>query len=100
MIKIKPGVNAKGLHPETILAIMVAAPIFEAHGVDCVVTSLLEGPHKFGSRHFDGFAVDFRTRDLTNPAKVSVATTMKDALDNQYDVVLEQTHLHVEFDPR
>ncbi len=100
MIKIKHGVNVQGLKPEILLAILIADPMFEAHGVDCVITSLLEGAHKPGSFHYDGLAVDLRSRELTEGGKISVVTALRNALGDQYDVVLESTHIHIEFDPR
>ena len=98
---LKPGVSVRGLRPEMCVALQVAEPIFLGEGVALVVTSAVDGRHKRGSLHYVGLAVDLRTRDLaTKKNRTRVHKKLRKALGDEYDVVLEKTHMHVEFDPK
>ena len=52
------------------------------------------------SWHYFGRALDFRTRNIPPLHRNSVAQEIGVSLGENYDVVLEATHLHVEFDPK
>lgn len=97
---IKAGVNITGIRPEILLAIIIARPIFEEYGVPFVITSALEGRHSRTSLHYAGQAVDFRISDLLPEARKEVTERIAVALGVQFDVVLEKTHIHVEFQPK
>lgn len=101
MIKIKTGVNTSGVKTEIILAIQIANSIYSKHNVDCVITELTGGTHSRGSLHYVGFAVDLRTRDFDNSEIIDkVSLELKESLGDQYDVVLEKDHIHIEFQPK
>ncbi len=97
---IKRGVRAKGLQPEISLAIEEAREVYREFGADLIITSMLDGQHMEGSLHYRGRAVDFRTRHLAQPDRALAANRLRLALGPEYDVVLEDTHIHVEFDPK
>ena len=99
MLRIKSGVRIGGLRPEMLFAIVAVNEVCRDAGVDCVVTSASEGTHNEGSLHFVGQAVDFRTRDMAEPLRGLFADNVQGRLGYDYDVVLEKTHLHVEFQP-
>lgn len=96
---MKHGVDIRGIQPEMLLALQVVHSIYEENGVALVITSALDGAHKQGSLHYSGYALDFRTRHVLPVVAQSLANDIAAALGKQYDVVLEDTHLHVEFDP-
>jgi len=101
MLSYKPGVKLFGLKTEILAAIAVAESVYTHYGVPCVVTSVTEGEHSPGSRHYIGQAIDIRTRNVPNEAMLSkIVVSIKDALTDEYDVVLETTHLHIEVDPK
>jgi len=80
---------------------MVAESVYRDRGYDCVVTSAIDGVHSHGSRHYSGLAVDLRTRNIdAEDMKRMVFNDIKHALGADFDVVLEETHLHIEFDPK
>jgi len=87
------------VRPEIWHAIEVANQILSEENANCVVTSLCDGKHSKNSKHYEGNAVDFRTRHLIDSDKSYFAAAMQQRLGGDYDVVLEDTHLHVEFDP-
>lgn len=97
MIQLKRGVRAAGIRPEIVLALQVAEGIWQDQGKALVVTSLTEGRHSRTSLHYSGAAADLRIWDLdAERARRELA----DALGEDYDVVLEQDHIHCEFQPK
>jgi hypothetical protein len=61
-----------------------------------VITSCAEGTHGSGSFHYFHKALDFRIpKNVLNKAK-----ELKEMLGEDYDIVLEDTHVHVEFHPK
>ena len=100
MVRIKSGASISGLRPEMVLALIIIDGILSQYDVDVVLTSGLDSKHGRGSLHFVGLALDFRTRDMA-PDDLGPATLeIKAALGEQYDVVLEGNHWHVEFQPK
>lgn len=45
-----------------------------------------------------GNAIDLRTRDLSKEQREQLAQRLKDALGNNYDVIDEGDHIHIEYD--
>lgn len=99
MTSIKSGVKVGGLKPEALLAINIAAGVYRKYGYDLVLTSALDGAHSPNSRHYVGLAIDIRTRDIARYDLADIIQDLKTALGDEYDVVLEHDHLHVEHDP-
>lgn len=81
--------------PMLNVMIVVAAQM----GGQAYITSACEGEHGPGSLHPHGYALDFRIRDIPNAKRPALAEAVSEALGDDYDVVLEPTHLHVEYDP-
>lgn len=100
MLILKEGVSLVGMRPEMLVGLQVIHSIYEQMGADCVVTSALDGKHSRTSLHYVGQALDFRTRDLIESDKAYLLGTAKSSLGPEFDVVLEKTHLHVEFQPK
>lgn len=106
MIRIKhskqhPQQSARvyGMQTPILLAIMMAAPIFEKYGVDLVITSGMEGRHGLRSMHYLGYAVDFRNRDIKVTERGQIIVALQDALGPDYQVINEKDHIHVQFRP-
>lgn len=102
MVKLKEGVTLLGLAPQMVIAVMAADALYERYGVDCVITSGNDGKHSVKSKHYAGCALDFRTRDLQDPIfhGKEIADELRAALGQDYDVILETDHIHVEWEPR
>lgn len=99
-IRLKHGVKIDAIAPQIVLAISVAESFLRDINRDCWVTSVNEGTHVRTSLHYIGHAVDFRRRHLTNIEAESLAGHLRSALGPQYDVVLADTHIHVEYQPK
>ena len=97
-MKIKEGVSIAGIRPEVLIGVMVADPILSEYGQETVITSCMDGKHKRASAHYTGRAVDLRIWDLITP-KVCVQK-ISTALGEDFDVILEGNHIHLEFDPK
>lgn len=103
---IKAGVRIEGLRPEIVLAIVLVQPLFFERGIPLVITSVVDGKHSKGSRHYVGLAVDLRSKQVDGfKQKADLLHEMKKVLGDQYDVILEDQgevneHYHIEFDPR
>lgn len=106
-VKFKDGVNPHGVRLETIRLIVEASHVYIGFGKPHVtVTSINDGKHSRSSRHYMGYAVDFRTRDDNDwqqwpeAEKQQIAQALRNRLGSDYDIVVEGTHLHCEFDPK
>lgn len=76
------------------------------YGVRATVTSILDGTHMKGSKHYEGKAFDLRTWEDSSgnqmpPAdKQSLASEIAKNLGRDWDVVVEGDHIHIEYDPK
>ena len=100
MIQIKPKARVRGLQPEMILAIMVANDVYAQYDIICVITEGTGAKHRRGSLHYVGLAIDLRTRNIPPNLREPVAQQIRVALGEEYDVVLESDHIHIEFQPK
>lgn len=97
---IKPGVRINGIKPEMLLGVIVANSIFEKHGKEFTLTSVVDSKHSRGSKHYSGNAIDARTRHLSTVEADRLTIAINTALGADFDVVLESTHLHLEYHPK
>ena len=96
MIKLTEGVRLLGMRPELLLAIVIAAELWGARGMDLIVTGVTDGERMQDSLYYAGAAVDISAPDS---AAASLAEELDVALGVEYDVVVETTHIHVEYRP-
>lgn len=69
-------------------------------GKGIVVTSILDGKHKEGSKHYIGEAFDLRSFIYSKVEIAMLDIAFKEALGKDYDVLFEIDHFHIEFDPK
>lgn len=96
-IRIKQGVEYK--FDGALKILLVAARLLKENGIPLVWTSGTDGTHMSGSKHYSGEAIDLRTWYMTKDVQEDMVFELQTALGNDYDVVLEPTHIHVEYDP-
>lgn len=94
---IKAGVDISRLERATRRSLTVVAVILRDHKYELVITSTYEGDHMPGSLHYANRAYDIRV-----PANMKRILTdeIKDALSFDFDVILEEDHIHIEYDPK
>lgn len=101
-IEFKNGVKMGIPHSAMVLAIVaVGGVLHNNYGVPCIITSMADGKHSDNSLHYDMQAFDIRTKHL--PPGVSpeqVAADIRGVLTDEWDVVVEDTHIHIERDLR
>lgn len=103
MLRLKPGVRLYGIRPEAAVGIYVAASVFTEFGYHCIVTSVADGTHSHASLHYAGAGFDLRRRHVDDDdaeAVQDIDKHLRDALGDEFDVVLEDTHWHVEYQPK
>ena len=71
-----------------------------AIGKPCVVTSGRDGQHQVHSKHYTDEALDFRRFHLEPHECDAFVQSLKDTLGQDFDVVIEGDHFHIEYDPK
>lgn len=94
--------TVKAEHPSLHLidGLLTACVVYTLRGYTFMVTSIEDSEHGAVSLHPSGNAADIRTRHLPVVELPALHRALKDALGGDYDVVLEKTHLHIEYDPK
>lgn len=100
MIQLKPGVRIQGVRNEVLLGINIASSVFQSFGHDCILTSVIDGTHSRGSLHYSGGAFDLRRRHIQEDDIQPLFISLKEALGADFDVILEGTHFHIEYQPK
>lgn len=102
MIQLKPGVSLIGMQPQMALVMLVVQDVFTASHYAVTITCGSEGKHGKSSKHFIGYALDIRTLRIgieLDEAKM-LAGEIGRCLGSEFDVVTEEDHLHIEYDPK
>ncbi len=79
--------------------------VFQSHaGRDCIVTAGRDGKHHGdsyidGSDHYDGRALDCRTRDMNARQIQQTAADLKAELGDNWFILIEPSHIHIAYDP-
>lgn len=81
-----------------LFGLQVANEVYQEYFEECVVTCGDNGKHSKTSLHYSGNAVDLRRYSDIDMKKLR--DEIKSRLNIDYDVILEETHLHLEFQPR
>jgi len=100
-VHAKKGITFKGVKPEIAVAIPIAATVVESLGGRFVITSLSGGEDWRSPRslHPRGYAFDIRIWDFPSlESQRNLVRALQDALGDEFDVVLESDHIHIEFD--
>lgn len=98
LIHLKEGVDWHEIDHRIYHAVAIAAEVWKGLGKPTLtITSGRRPATGRRSWHWYGCAVDLRIWGLDDPAVA--ARRLAAALGDDYDVVLESDHIHVEFDP-
>jgi len=104
-MKIKLGVDIHDVRPETVIGMLIVDGYYKSTSNELTVTSVKDGTHMPNSFHYSGLAFDCRLP--ITPIGVSkdwlsktFVPGLRSSLGYQWDVLLEETHIHVEFDQR
>jgi hypothetical protein len=95
-------VRIQGITTELKFGLDVASYVYEKHGKELVITSGSEFStrHSETSLHYSGNAVDLRTSYFRSGEVDIVKAEIKERLGRDFDVVIESTHIHLEYQPK
>lgn len=93
----KEGVITAGLSPYFYMSHFDSCGILVSavSGTRATVTAALDGKHSVNSMHYKGMAIDIRTKDWKCDVE-TLARAIAFHLGNDYCVVMEPDHLHVQ----
>jgi len=94
---IKAGVDISRLNRQIRRALHVIDNAFLDNGEETVVTSTYEGNHSAASLHYANDAVDIR---IPKKRVKEILSRIKNRLGDNFDIVDEQDHIHIEYDPK
>jgi hypothetical protein len=88
------------LKPTTEAIKIAAERAFAEWNLTAVITSGRDGVHMASSKHYTGDALDFRRWQSDAIGRTTqIVEHMRSLLGSEFDVVLERTHIHAEYDP-
>ena len=100
-LKFKADVKIRGIRSELLAGLMVCDDVYRDWATNSMtVTSVVDSRHSETSLHYDGAAADLRTRNVSPENWASLTAALKEALTDEFDVVLEADHIHLEFQPK
>lgn len=106
-MRFKENVKVFGIKPEIVIILPIIDEVYNLIvGRGCTITSVTDGKHGKTSLHPFGFAIDIRTRDdnsgyqWRDGIKEELAKELRLRLTDEYDVVVEGSHIHIEYDNR
>jgi len=93
-------IGLQNLCPQIVLALIIVDQVMQKAGAQAMITSVNDARHSKKSLHYDGKAVDLRTRWFSDPK--AVVYECKRALGNSpdIDIILEKDHIHMEYQPK
>jgi len=94
---LKAGVDISRLERNTRRSLSKVAYIFSDEIELFIITSTYEGNHSAGSLHYANQAYDVRVPDQS---RMRILARIKAVLTDDFDVVMERTHYHIEYDPK
>jgi hypothetical protein len=99
-LSLKNGVRVFGLTTPTLLAVMVAKEAYSELGFDLVITAGIDGKHVSGSSHYEGNAIDLRTRAIPADKQAELLARIQERLGDDYFAQIEADHIHIQFKPK
>ena len=98
------GVDLEGIVPASVDPIIDAArTVYDRFGKDLVITSATDGQHMAGSLHYEGKALDLRASEAwgySDRVRKQIVQHLRRTLGPAFDVVLHDSHVHIERDPK
>lgn len=96
----KKGVILETLKPEALQALECALYVYSYYGKKLTVTSTNDGKHMAASQHYKNQAFDTRTWNIDPKIQMAIVEKCRKLLGRDYDILIEPTHIHFEYDPK
>ena len=102
---VKSTVKLYRAQPEMAFIHAEVRALFAELDVPCDITSVMDSRHMSLSLHGAGYAIDYRSKGMSQSLKDEILTELKARLGFMCDILLEDLggpneHFHVEFDPK
>lgn len=107
-MRLKKGISLQGVQPSVAVAMAVVAAVYMRElGIELVITRCCEYDEKQSPDSIHGKGLAFDTRTWLHPTKGGqfseevkrdLAQAIRNELGPQWDVVVYDTHLHIEHD--
>lgn len=97
---LKQGVKLTNLQPQLLVAFIVANDVYKNHYKELVITSCDDSTHGKTTLHGKGCAFDCRTSFFSIDEAIRVANEIRAKIDDDFDVIFEKDHIHIEFQPK
>ena len=93
-------IGLQSLKSQIVLALIIIDQVMKENLQEAVITSLNDANHSKTSLHYDGGAVDLRSRFFDDPELI--LKLCKKALGNNpdLDMIYEGNHFHLEYQPK
>jgi len=93
------------VQPEILLGLIILQKVFDTAQAELIITEVTGGKHSLNSLHYNGQAMDFRSKHLTERTCEVILSNSKIALGENFDFILEgagtdNAHFHLEYDPK
>ena len=98
-MELKEGASVAGVCWQMFQAALIAEEVYKKLGAECVITAGTDGKHMNGSLHYEGRALDLRTRNIAG-RELQAKVALQQRLGKNFDVVIEADHIHLEYDPK
>jgi len=72
--------------------------VFGVFGLTPMITSANDSKHRVDSLHYRGRALDYRIFDVPADVLPTIHRILRWNLSPEFDVILEDDHLHIEYD--
>lgn len=108
-----PKALSRGVSAEIACVVPFVKSVFDNHKVPCILTSITDRTHGVGSLHYTGDAVDVLWSEGWGASSLAVDRELFFAVNGisrtqahsiglavDYDVVFEDDHFHIEFQPK
>lgn len=108
MIALKDNVRFKRFTPEIVRLFPIVEEVWSIYAKDtvAVITSGNDSTHSKESYHYTDYAIDLRSKNLSEEQKELIFLKLESELDGKgYDVILEgrgteNEHFHIEYNKR
>ena len=101
MLQFSYSFTSLGLKPEIVCTFTILNQLSEEYELDFILTSGIDRNHMRNSLHYAGMAVDFTwagyDRAIGKNRGSYIASRLKARLGTNYDVCVENDHIHIEF---
>ena len=67
---------------------------------EITITAIFDGKHMEGSKHYSGNAFDMRKWKYSPEDLTELIKSIKTELGYKYDVIVHESHIHIEYDPK